>query len=263
MARAARIVQNNFLVFSALIVVVSIVMFVIQMIGIMGFGMANFAAMAASDGQPSFGPGVIGMVLVIMVVAFISMGFTQALMAHGAACDLEGRKATFSESWSVGFRHCLPVAAIMLMTSIMVMFGTIFLIIPGIILGVFFSMSAPAQVIDKLGVFEAMGASVKISEGNRWMLFAYYLVTFIILYAVIIIAYLLVMGMFGGAFLAAGGQGGTPEFTGGMVVAAILYFLFILAFSIIVPQVTGVIPAAAYAQLKSSTGDRQAASTFD
>lgn len=260
--RAFRILGANFWVFSALILVASIVLFVIQVVGMLSLGLGSFAARSVSDGEPVFGAGLIAMVVLIMAVAFISMGFTQALMAHGAACDLDRRKATFADSWNAGIRHCLPVAAIMLLTFLMVMAGSLFFIVPGIILGVFFSVSAPAQVFERNGVFAALGASWRITEGNRWILFAYYLVAYIGFYIALLLVYALMMAVFGGAIMGLSSGGETPEFGAGMVVGMIFYILFSLAISVVMPQIIGVIPAAAYAQLKSSIGDRQVADTF-
>lgn len=262
-SRGFRIISSNFLVFSGIIAIVSIVLFAIQMVGMVGTGLGSFTAASLSEGQPQFGAGMIGMVLVIFAVAFISMGFTQALMAHGAQCDLEGRKATFSSAFNAALRHCLPVAAIMLITGIMVFIGSIFLIIPGIILGVFFSLSAPAQVFERIGVFSAMGASWRITEGNRWILFAYYLVAYIGLYIALLLVYALMMALFGGAMMSMSGAEGAPQMGPGLIVGMIFYVLFSIALSVIMSQVMGVIPAAAYAQLKSSIGHRGMADTFD
>jgi hypothetical protein len=260
MARGFRIISSNFLVFSAVILVISIALFVIQVVGMLTFGVA---AGLASQGEPQFSGGMIVFFLVFFAVALVSMGFSQALMAHGAACDLEGRKATFSSAWSVALKHCVPVAIIMLLTGILVFIASIFFLIPGIILGVFIGMAACARVIDNLGVFESFSASANISEGNRWVLFAYYLVTYILLYVCIGIVWFLFMAMFVGGMQGSMSADGTPQLGAGTIIGGILYFLFLLVATVILPQVTGVIPAAAYAQFKAAIGDRRVASAFD
>lgn len=91
----------------------------------------------------------------------------QAALIHGTVSDLNGRKPTFEDCLSTAIREVLPLIGISICTTIAVVFGLVFLIVPGVILALAFCVSAPACVVERLGVFAAMRRSRELTRNHR------------------------------------------------------------------------------------------------
>jgi hypothetical protein len=119
-------------------------------------------------GQMGAGGATIGIGYLALLVA--SAILTPALV-HGAVADLNGRKPTLGECLQSGVRHALPVFLVLLLTGLGVMFGLILLIVPGVMLFTAWAVAAPAQVVERTGVFAAFGRSGFLTKGSRWRIF--------------------------------------------------------------------------------------------
>lgn len=91
----------------------------------------------------------------------------QAAIVHGAVMDLNGRKPTLVECLGGGLRHFLAVLAISILFSIAVVFGLLFLIVPGVIMLLVWAVAVPAQVVEDRGVFGAFSRSADLTRGHR------------------------------------------------------------------------------------------------
>lgn len=128
-------------------------------------GAGGFQAAGNSLGS---GLGLIGLGYLALLVA--SAILTPALV-HGAVADLNGRRPTIAECLRSGVSHALPVFVILLLTGIGVMFGFLLFIVPGVILFIGWSVAAPAQIVEKTGIFGAFGRSRALTKGSRWRIF--------------------------------------------------------------------------------------------
>jgi hypothetical protein len=72
-----------------------------------------------------------------------------------------------------------PLAAVSVLFGIGVGIGFIFLIVPGLILLVIWSVVAPVTVLERPGVFAAFGRSRQLVHGNGWNVFAVIVVVFL------------------------------------------------------------------------------------
>jgi hypothetical protein len=72
-----------------------------------------------------------------------------------------------------------PLAAISVLFGIGVGIGFVFLIVPGLILLVIWSVVAPVTVLERPGVFAAFGRSRQLVHGNGWNVFAVIVVVFL------------------------------------------------------------------------------------
>lgn len=72
-----------------------------------------------------------------------------------------------------------PLAAVSVLFGIGVGIGFVFLIIPGLILLVIWSVVAPVTVLERPGVFAAFGRSRQLVHGNGWNVFAVIVVVFL------------------------------------------------------------------------------------
>jgi hypothetical protein len=72
-----------------------------------------------------------------------------------------------------------PLAAVSVLFGIGVGIGFVFLIVPGLILLVIWSVVAPVTVLERPGIFAAFGRSRQLVHGNGWNVFAVIVVVFI------------------------------------------------------------------------------------
>jgi hypothetical protein len=129
----------------------------------LGAGVVQMMTSGATSGGPALGLGY----LALMVASAI---LTPALV-HGAVADLNGRRPTLGECLRSGVRHALPVFVILLLTGFGVLFGFLLLVVPGFILFMMWVVAAPAQVVERTGVFAAFGRSRTLTKGSRWRIF--------------------------------------------------------------------------------------------
>jgi hypothetical protein len=72
-----------------------------------------------------------------------------------------------------------PLAAVSVLFGIGVGIGFVFLIVPGLILLVIWSVVAPVTVLERPGIFAAFGRSRQLVHGNGWNVFAVIVVVFL------------------------------------------------------------------------------------
>lgn len=142
--------------------------------------------------------GVYGLIVgLLWLVA--SGALVQAAVAHD-----QGRPAEPGEVLQQGLKRALPLLAVYLLFIVGVWIGAIFLLVPGIMLAVMWSVSLPAIVAERPGVFGAFGRSRALTKGARWHVFGVMLLALVI--------YMLVSIAIGVA--SAAGYGTFAAFTG-------------------------------------------------
>lgn len=166
---------------------------------------------------------LIGAALVIFVVVGIVAGILQSeggaiLLLLGAAVRFAGqalytgfvvglvsdardgrRDQTVGDLMSAAMPAILPLIGFGILFGIGVAIGFILLIIPGLILITFWSVGAPAIVVEGAGPIEAFRRSWELVRGDAWSVFATLVVVLLIL--IVIGA---VLGAIGGAIGTAG-----------------------------------------------------------
>lgn len=212
---------------------------------LMAFGQADLTTSEAS--ATAFLAMILGWAL-YLVGAYVMQG----MVVKAAINSFNDKQTTFGEALSAGAKVFLPLLGLAIVAGVATGFGYILLIVPGIMLTVLWSVSAPAVVAEKRGVFEAMQRSRDLTRGYRWHIFG-----LLVIYLVLS----MVVGMLvGGVNLAAGGTfgGGAP----GTVVTMITNALTNTLTSVVASA--GV--AALYYELraiKEGAGPDQLASVFD
>jgi Membrane domain of glycerophosphoryl diester phosphodiesterase len=191
--------------------------------------------------------------LVTMVTAYILQG----ALTRAAADDLSGAGVKFGAALGDGLRYFFPLFIVAILVTLGIWIGLILLIIPGIILALRWSITAPIVVIERDGPTKSMGRSAELTEGHRWAIFGLFLLYFVLAYAS-----QLIVGALFGAFGAATGSApfGTLD-TYGLIVMGISAGVAALISLI---STTGT--AALYFELrrvKEGVGVEQIASVFD
>jgi hypothetical protein len=82
----------------------------------------------------------------------------------------------------------LPLFGLAIVAGFAIAIGFVLIIIPGLILLTWWSVAAPALVIERAGVFGSLGRSRDLVRGNGWNVFGTILLVFLINIAVNIVA---------------------------------------------------------------------------
>jgi MFS family permease len=123
--------------------------------------------------------------IVSMVTAFILQGS----LTRAAVDDLSGSGVKFGAALGDGFRYFFPLLIVAILVTLGIYIGLILLVIPGIILALRWSITAPVVVIERDGPTRSMGRSAELTEGHRWAIFGLF-----ILFAVFFWITLIVVG---------------------------------------------------------------------
>jgi hypothetical protein len=191
--------------------------------------------------------------LITMVTAYILQG----ALTRAAADDLSGAGVKFGAALGDGLRYFFPLFIVAILVTLGIWIGLILLIIPGIILALRWSITAPIVVIERDGPTKSMGRSAELTEGHRWAIFGLFLLYFVLAYASQII-----VGAVFGAFGAA--NGGSPFGTLDVFGLTLMGVSAAVAALISLISTTGT--AALYFELrrvKEGIGVEQIASVFD
>src|SRR5205823_4376706 len=121
----------------------------------------------------------IGISLLALILSITFAMLTQGALVRATIAHSEGRKAGFAESAQAGLAVVVPLLLLSIGSALGIGIGMIFLLVPGIILYVMWSVAAPALVEENLGIFEAFGRSNDLTRGARWKIFGLELVALV------------------------------------------------------------------------------------
>ncbi len=108
-----------------------------------------------------------GIALLGRLVETITNAVLSGAIIYGTTEHLAGRHAGMGRCWSAGLRNSAKVFGINFISGLGMVLGLILLIVPGVILALRWSVSAPAGVVERLKVGEAMSRSAALTQGNR------------------------------------------------------------------------------------------------
>jgi len=77
-----------------------------------------------------------------------------------------------------------PLIGAGIVVGILVLFGFILLVVPGLYLLTIFAVVAPVIVIERAGVFESLGRSRELVKGNGWNVFGVIILAFLITFVI-------------------------------------------------------------------------------
>ena len=138
---------------------------------------------------PQIGMGVVYAGLAALILSAI----LQASLIYATVQDLSGQKKPIGDSLATGLRAFLPLILLTILLSLGIGLGFVLLIVPGVMLACAWCVAVPVLVAERRGVFETFGRSADLTRGNRWRIFALFL-----LYLVAAIVVSAVIGAFAG-----------------------------------------------------------------
>ena len=111
-----------------------------------------------------------------ILASVLGFSILQAGIIHGTLAELNGRRASFSECFSVGLTEFFPVLGIGILSTLGILVGFMFFIIPGAILALMWAVAIPVYVVEHRDVLECFARSSELSRGYRWQIFGLFLV---------------------------------------------------------------------------------------
>lgn len=132
---------------------------------------AQLALNNGADVSTIFSAAYFGPLIAGALVGMVTGAVLQAALIRATVLHLSGEKPTFAQCLAVGISMILPLIGIGLLLFLGVGIATLFLIVPGIILWLCWSVVVPVYVQEKVGVLEAFGRSMSLTEGSRWRIF--------------------------------------------------------------------------------------------
>jgi hypothetical protein len=133
------------------------------------------------------------------------------------------RDDSVGDLFSAAGPSILPLIGFGILFAIGVAIGFVLLIVPGLILLTFWSVAAPAIVVERTGPIEAFGRSWRLVRGEAWSVFATLLVVLLIVIGVGIVLSILATPI---------GDGEAATYVAAIVSSAITAPIFALAASI-------------------------------
>lgn len=128
---------------------------------------------AAPPADPSsimsnlFSPLRIGLGIVGWLASIIGNAVLQGAVIHATVSDLSGKRPTFGDCLGTGFRFFLPLVAIGIIFGICFVLGLIIFIAPGVLLALAWCVAAPAEVMERTGIFGSFGRSAELTRNHR------------------------------------------------------------------------------------------------
>jgi len=135
----------------------------------------GFGGSAAPPVTPNFGP-IFAVEAVAILVSGLFYSFLMPGMLNTAMKQAHGEEITVSDLFSGG-QMMLPVVGASLVVMIPYIIGIYLCFIPGLIWISFTWLTIPLVVTRRMGVFEAVSASMAIARQNFWLIALYGLVT--------------------------------------------------------------------------------------
>jgi hypothetical protein len=113
----------------------------------------------------------------LMMLATWLFGLVQmGALTAGAIQYLAGRSASAGEMLSAGLGRAGPIFLAGLLGVLAADLGFFLLIVPGIVVGLMFSLTVPVVMAERLGPVRSLGRSRALTKGHRWRLLGLFLV---------------------------------------------------------------------------------------
>jgi hypothetical protein len=170
---------------------------------LLGSALLVFVIVGLASGLLENAGGVVA-VLLAGVVRLAGHALFTGFAVKLVADVRDGRRdQTVGDLFSSAAPAILPLIAFGIMFGIGVAIGLILLIVPGLILLTFWSVGAPAIVVEEAGPIEAFGRSWRLVRGDAWSVFGTLVVALLIVIAIGIVLGVIATPIGNGAILVA------------------------------------------------------------
>lgn len=170
LGRTFSAIKNNFLKFGLLaFAIVGLPMFLFGLWPLFLYGAEGML------GENELNDGfLIGTLIGAMgggLLYFLLYALAQSVLVHACFKDFAGEKVSLRLSMKKALGLLLPLIGLIILYTVCVFIGFIFLIIPGVILLLGWYVCIPVLLVEKRGVIETLGRSWELTKGyKRWVL---------------------------------------------------------------------------------------------
>lgn len=149
---------------------------------------------AVQSGNFSLGPAYFTTVAVGALAGIVTSAILQGALIYGTVQDMNGARAGVGDSLATGLRAFLPLILVSLLFAIAVVFGFMFLVVPGLMIICAWCVAVPALVADRTSISGAFRRSADLTRGNRWRIFGLLVLVWIIALVIGAVVGLVTMG---------------------------------------------------------------------
>lgn len=195
--RTFTLYRNNFLRFITIVALVYIPVALVSTT-VMATLVVYFGEELEAFQQPGYQgdalpPDVLMQVAAISFATLIFMWLGQELskaaLAKGVSDSYLGKEATVGGAMKALLMRGTFVLIAFIVVGIVFAFGSVFCLVPGIIFGVWFSLTTQIIVVENLGPFAAMSRSKQLLSGNMLRAFGLLALLWILAFIVVVVAF--------------------------------------------------------------------------
>lgn len=164
----------------------SIAIYIIMGIIVVGLLISAGTLSLSENELTATSPGNIAILIItflasIIVISFVSARIYASQIAMTLKIVRENRsKISFKEAWQLGAGHTLKLFWLSLAVGLMIVFGLVLLIAPGLYFIAKYSLSFNSSVDKSQGVQASTKHSAEISKGKRWFILGFFMVMFLV-----------------------------------------------------------------------------------
>ncbi len=140
-----------------------------------------------------FGPGF----LLASLIGLLASLLLYAALSWRAVERLQGRTPSLGASLQTAVRALPVLIAVAILGYLAIVFASLLLVFPGLMLATAWLLVAPAAACEKTGVFRTFGRSAELTKGHRWALFGLLVAVWLGSLIVVVLGALLIRAMFG------------------------------------------------------------------
>jgi hypothetical protein len=142
-----------------------------------------------SPGAPPDPYGTLGLTFFALFLMIVLGTLSQAIVLYGAFQAMRDRPVNLGDCLRVGLSRFFPIIGLAITVGVAVLFASMLLIVPGLILYMMWFVGTPVCVVEQLGPFRSLGRSRQLTKGHRWKIFG---LSLLILLPAIIVGVVLV-----------------------------------------------------------------------
>lgn len=178
------VITKNLGTFIALIVIIALPNFVVQIgSSLLTSQMMPEFVQNAGEGSPfdMFMAGLavfIPIIVVTIAVTIFTYIVAQAGMTFTAIEHMAGRRPDIGSAISAGFRSIGSLLVGGFLVGLVTALGTLLCVVPGVIAALFFCLTTPAILAERLGPIAGMERSAALTEGHKMTIFLVFLALF-------------------------------------------------------------------------------------
>lgn len=106
-----------------------------------------------------------------LFVTLLAYALLQGVLVRSTILHLSGREVDLKAGMVFGLKLILPIIGVTICVGFLVGLGIVLLVVPGVMIYCAMSVSIPALVEERRGVFGSMGRSRDLTRGSRWQVF--------------------------------------------------------------------------------------------